>query len=66
MPNEIRPWFWTYTDVFGKRRRSTWRMSEQDAAHYKDAVNLEWSLEVRHPITGAGASHVMERHETPK
>ena len=31
---EIRLWLWEYTDEFGKRRRSTWRMTEPEAAHY--------------------------------
>jgi hypothetical protein len=47
---EIHLWIWEYTDEFGKRRRSTWRMTEEQAAHYKDAVTVEGSLEVRTPL----------------
>jgi hypothetical protein len=43
-------WLWEYTDEFGKRRRSTWRMTEAQAAHYKDAVKVEGSLERRQPF----------------
>jgi len=48
-PGEIELWLWEYTDDFGKRRRSTWRMTENDAAHYRDAVKIERTLEVRTP-----------------
>jgi hypothetical protein len=34
-------------DEFGKRRRSTWPLTEEQAAHYKDAVKIESSLEIR-------------------
>jgi len=47
---EIHLWFWQYTDEFGKRRVSRWRMTEGDAARYKDAVKVEGSLERRVPI----------------
>jgi hypothetical protein len=29
---ELHLWLWEYTDEIGKRRRSTWRMTEGDAA----------------------------------
>jgi hypothetical protein len=47
-------WVWEYTDEFGKRRRSTWRMTEADAAHYKHAVKVEGSLERRTPLGATG------------
>ena len=40
MSDELELWLWEYTDEFGKRRRSTWRMTEAEAAHYKDAVKV--------------------------
>lgn len=46
---ELKLWLWEFTDERGKRRRSTWRMTEADAAHYKDAVKIEGTLEVRTP-----------------
>ena len=52
MSAEIHLWLWDYTDKFGKRRRSTWRMTEEQAAHYKDAVKVEGSLE-RRPRLGS-------------
>jgi hypothetical protein len=50
MPIETELWLWEYTDEFGKRRRSTWRMTEETAARYGDAVRVEKSLEVRRPV----------------
>jgi hypothetical protein len=52
MSNErdLQLWFWTITDQFGKRRQTTWRMTEEEAKHYKDAVKVEGSLEVRQAI----------------
>ena len=38
--DELHLWLWEYTDEIGKRRRSTWRMTEAEAAHYKDAVKV--------------------------
>jgi len=52
---EIHLWLWEYTDEFRKRRRSTWRMTEEQAAHYKDAVKVEGSLEVRQPLGNTGS-----------
>jgi len=46
----IELWLWEYTDEFGKRRRSTWRMTEAEATHYKDAIKVEGSLEIRTSI----------------
>jgi hypothetical protein len=54
-PGEIHLWLWDYTDEFGQRRRSTWRMTEADAAHYRDAVKVEGSLERRRPVGSTGA-----------
>ena len=45
---EIRLWKWEYTDEFGKRRVSRWLMTEREAMHYKDAVRLQHTLEVRY------------------
>ena len=50
MADEIRLWFWTITnEVTGRRMRTTWRMTEEDARerHGADAVEVEDSLEVR-------------------
>lgn len=47
---EIHLWLWEYTDEFGKRRVTHWRMTEEQAMHYKDAVKVEGSLEVRRGI----------------
>ena len=44
---EIRLWRWRYTNEFGKRVESSWRMTEDDAAGYRDAEKIEWTLEVR-------------------
>jgi len=52
---ELHLWLWHYTDELGRRRRSTWRMTEEQAAHYKDAVKVEGSLERRQPL-GATSS----------
>jgi hypothetical protein len=48
-------WLWDYNDEFGKRRRSTWRMTEDDAAHYKDAMKVEGSLERRASFGGTSS-----------
>ena len=50
MDDQIKLWLWEYTDEFGKRRRSSWRMTKAQAAHYKDAVKVEGSLERRTPL----------------
>lgn len=47
MSNELHLWFWDYTDEHGRRRRSTWRMTEDSAKRYRDAVKVEGTLEVR-------------------
>jgi hypothetical protein len=50
----IELWQWPYTDEFGKRRVTSWRMTEdtvREFAHvYKDAVKVEGSLEIRTPL----------------
>jgi len=53
-PEMIEVWLWEYTDEFGKRRRSTWRMTEAEAAPYKDAVKVEGSLERRTQLGNTG------------
>jgi hypothetical protein len=49
--DEIHLWRWRFTDEFGKRRVTSWRMTENTArefAHvYKDAEKVEGSLEIR-------------------
>jgi hypothetical protein len=49
--DEIHLWRWRFTDEFGKRRVTSWLMTEatvREYAHvYKDAEKLEGSLEVR-------------------
>jgi len=54
---ELHFWIWYHTDEFGKHRRSSWHMTEAQAAHYKDAVKVEGSLERRtqHSRTKEGA-----------
>ncbi|OAI51714.1 hypothetical protein AYO46_07495 [Betaproteobacteria bacterium SCGC AG-212-J23] len=59
---EIHLWFWEFTDDFGKRRRSSWRMTEESAAKYRDAVKIEGTLEVRN-VTGAHTSDWQRQHE---
>ena len=53
-PPDLELWLWKYTDEFGKRRVSTWRMTEAQAAHYKDAVKVEGSLERRPQLGSTG------------
>jgi hypothetical protein len=47
----VKLWLWQYTDQFGKRRLSSWRMTEdtvgQFAHVYREAVKVEGSLEIR-------------------
>jgi hypothetical protein len=38
---ELHMWVWIYTGQFGKRRTSTWRMTEAEAAQCHDAVKVE-------------------------
>ena len=49
--NELCLWLWRFTDEFGKRRVTSWRMTEatvREYAHvYKDAEKVEGSLEIR-------------------
>ncbi len=47
---EIELWLWEYTDERGRRRRSTCRMTEESARHYKDAGKIEGTLERRRPL----------------
>jgi hypothetical protein len=49
----IELWLWDYIDQFGKRRVSRWRMTEDPAAHYRNAEKVEGSLEIRHPSGGS-------------
>jgi hypothetical protein len=50
--NQISLWRWEFTDDQGKRRRSSWRMTETEAAKYRDAVKVEGTLEVRQDLGG--------------
>jgi hypothetical protein len=51
MSEIIRLWFWIIADeLTGKRRKTTWRMTEEDATRYAGAVNVEGSLEERQPM----------------
>jgi hypothetical protein len=47
---EIRLWRWIYTNEQGKRVRSSWLMTEESASHYRDAVKIEETLEVRNSL----------------
>lgn len=52
----VEYWIWWITDeLTGKRRRSSWRMSEAEAlAAYPDAERVDGTCEVRHlPSTPA-------------
>jgi len=44
-----RVWRWRYTATDGKRLETRWHMSEEQAAHYKDAEKIEGTLEIRTP-----------------
>ena len=46
----IERWQWQYTDEFGKRRVSRWKMSAEQAAQYKNAVRVEGTREVRREL----------------
>ncbi|HSA68379.1 MAG TPA: hypothetical protein VLF65_02130 [Burkholderiales bacterium] len=52
--DELHLWRWRFTDEFGKRRVTSWLMTEatvREYAHvYKDAKKLEGSLEVRKKV----------------
>ena len=52
--DELHLWRWRFTDEFGKRRVTSWRVTEntvREFAHvYKDAVKIERSLEIRKPL----------------
>ena len=54
MADEIELWRWQYTDEFGKRRTTSWLMTEDHVcafAHiYRDAVKVEWTREVRRSL----------------
>ena len=49
--DELHLWQWQFTDENGKRRVTSWRMSEEDVrqfAHvYKDGQKVKGSLEIR-------------------
>ncbi len=45
---EIRLWKWEYTDASGRRQVSRWRMTEHEAARYKEPVRLQHTLVVRY------------------
>jgi len=51
--DRIELWLWEFTDEFGKRRTSRWRMSEENARLYKDAVRVPGSMEIRTPVTSS-------------
>ncbi len=53
----IRLWFWTITDkLTGKRKKTTWRMTEEDALarHGADAQKVAGTLEERRPLDHTG------------
>lgn len=46
--SEIELWLWEYTDEAGKRRRTTYRLTEADARErLRDPARVEHSLERR-------------------
>ena len=56
--DEIRLWRWRYTNEFGKRVESSWRMDEEQAALYKDAEKIDGTLEVRKQL---GSTSIFQR-----
>ena len=52
--NEIHLWRWRFTDEAGKRRVTSWRMTQDTVREYphvyKDAERIEGSLEIRKPL----------------
>jgi hypothetical protein len=48
-PEQVEVFLWQYTDEFGKRRVTRWRMSAAEAERLKDAVPVEGSRELRSP-----------------
>ena len=65
--SEIHLWQWRFTDEFGKRRVTSWRMTEatiREFAHvYRDAVKVEGSLEIRKLI---GRTRYWQRSLPPR
>ena len=53
--DRIELWLWEFTDEFGKRRTSRWRMSEENARLYKDAVRVPGSMEIRTPASSTSS-----------
>ena len=41
---------------------SSWLMSEQEAAHYKDAERIEGTLEIRKPMGSTGDRGAIAEH----
>jgi hypothetical protein len=56
---ELQLWKWQYTDETGKRRVTTWRMTEdtvkQFAQVYRDAERIEGTLEIRETLGSTSA-----------
>jgi hypothetical protein len=52
--DEIHLWRWRFTDENGKRRESSWRMTEATVRHfphvYGNAEKIQDTLEVRKPL----------------
>jgi hypothetical protein len=59
---ELKLWRWRYTNEFGKRIESSWRMTEESAAGYKDAEKIEGTLEIRRPL---GSTSAFQRPPPP-
>jgi hypothetical protein len=57
--DEIHLWRWRFTDEFGKRRVTSWLMTEatvREFAHvYKDAVKMKGSVKIRTPLGSRSA-----------
>jgi hypothetical protein len=55
--DEVHLWRWRFTDENGKRRVTSWLMTEdtvkQYAHVYKDALKVEGSLEIRRKAAGS-------------
>jgi hypothetical protein len=55
LTEERHLWLFEYTNEFGKRRTTRYRLSEENArASLNDPVKVEGSLEIRTPIGSTG------------
>jgi hypothetical protein len=63
--DEIPLWLGQYTDDFGKRRVTRYRLTEEEArARLVDPVKVEASLEIRKP-SGSTGDFLRYRRQSP-